>query len=758
MYEKERKASVLLAIGCWVGYVVTLLISGGESVIADFLSPICAFFSALSIGLVALVNDKYKLSISLIALGPIFWMLGDVLYLFNDLGFIADNQIVTLTNPVYRMTSYVYVIGLVIFCIVQYRKRDVMRLLVNAFLFSVSTVIISIAAFRVLRNQDVTIYDFKPTFYPSILVAMFIVVFFLVITANHSDNRISTYGILVLCGFFLYGMSDVRYMLVEATGGDPSGALTDAVFLLSIVLIGMAYSTPSIINLMEENERGRTVRSGIPGIVLATTVLAFGVIFMILKAIDFTVFCILLITTMAYFLLSKILQVNELNEKLIAQKEEELSEANEKLANVSVLDVQTGLKNRRAWNRYREELKVEHKKSRLILYSLDINFFKMINDTYGTAAADKLLAEIGRRLLSIEEMGITAFRMDGDQFMILCVDSGHEVDSARFSDYLIGVLDRPYEVGEKVIRMTFSIGAAMYPDDIEDMDQLMSCAESVRTASNPNGNASTCAFFDSRIMPRIQRENLIENKLQNLDYEEGLQLYYQPQVISSTGELIGMEALLRWNDEDLGFIPPAEFVPIAENMGIMPALGEWIVRHALMQISAWNKTYGKNLKVGINVSPKQLQEEYFTETFLRIMKEMDVDPAWIDAEVTESIALNGIILNTNIISSLKREGLSISVDDFGTGYAAFSNMISFKFDRIKIAKELIDNITVHNNAKVVVASIINMAKGMKLATIAEGVEEKEQVNCLVEMGCDQIQGYYFGKPIPADEFEKKWFH
>ena len=217
-----------------------------------------------------------------------------------------------------------------------------------------------------------------------------------------------------------------------------------------------------------------------------------------------------------------------------------------------------------------------------------------------------------------------------------------------------------------------------------------------------------------------------------------------------------MEALLRWKDEDLGYIPPSEFIPIAEKMGIMPAMGEWIVHHAFMQIIEWNQKFNRDLKMSINISPKQLQEEYFTETFFRIMKEMDVNPAWIDVEVTESIALNNIVLNTSIISNLRETGLSVSVDDFGTGYAAFANMLTFKFDRIKLAKELIDSLTIHTNAKIIVGAIVNMAKGMHLITIAEGVEEKEQLDILKELDCDQIQGFYFGKPIPAKDFEEKW--
>ena len=221
-----------------------------------------------------------------------------------------------------------------------------------------------------------------------------------------------------------------------------------------------------------------------------------------------------------------------------------------------------------------------------------------------------------------------------------------------------------------------------------------------------------------------------------------------------TGDVIGMEALLRWEDPDYGYISPAEFVPIAEKMGVMPSMGRWVAKEAFKQIVVWNEKYGGKYVIGINVSPAQLQEERFMTGFIGDMKELKVKPEWIDVELTEGIALNGIMNIDEIIEKLKKEGVGVSVDDFGTGYAAFINMINFHFNRLKIAKELIDQIVVNNNARVIVSSIIDMAKGLNLDVIAEGVEEKNQVDLLKEIGCKQIQGFYYGKSYSGERFRR----
>ena len=754
MYEKSRVATISGAVICWIGYCISLFTH--QWIAADIFSPICAFLVMITIGLVALSNQKYRTAIIFIAMGPMFWTMGDLIYLFGDFGLIAPDSIVSISDPIYRMTTYAYVIGLLIFSYVQFTKKDIFRLVANALLFSVATFIISVAIFERLSQKHISFFSLKPAYFQGILVAMFIIVFFMVIIANRSSRKLSFYGLMVMIGFFLYGYLDIAYMMIDATGGQEQSVVVDALFLLSIVIVGMAYSTTSIYHLIEKTEKAETKRSSAPGIVMAVVILIVGLLLMALGNLSTGRFSILLITTLAYFLLSKSIEVNELNEALIQQKEMELSEVTEKLENVSVLDIQTGLKNRRAWGRYCEDFFTINRGKRLLLYSIDVNFFKMINHTYGNQGGDAVLMEIGRRLLGIEGPGIFAYRMDGHQFLVVCEDEMHDVDAARFADYISDILDRPFEINGKIVRITFRISGAIYPDDTQEFDKIMNCLETVRSTNTPNAGATTCCFFDSKIMPRIQREQKIEGKLQDLDYDEAFELYYQPQVVASTKELIGMEALLRWKDEELGFISPSEFIPIAEKMGVMPAMGEWIVREAFLQIHDWNTNYKKDLVMGVNISPVQLQEEYFTDTFFDIMEAMEVPSKWIDIEITESIALSGILNSTDVIKRMKQKGITISVDDFGTGYETFANMIYFEFNRIKIAKELVDNIAIHPNAGVIVGAIISMAKGMNLDIIAEGVEEETQLEVLTKLGCDQMQGFYFGKPVPADEFEKTW--
>ena len=754
MYEKTRGGIILGSGICWVIYCICMMT--GQYFAADIFSPLCALLSAVCIALTATYNAKFRWTILFMALGPIFWFIGDMIYFFNDIGIVSDANVVAFSSPVYRMTSYAYVIGILSFGFIQYTRKDSMRLIANALLFSVSTFIISVSIFEMINHRPMSFAHLAPQYFQGILVAMFIIVFFLVMVANRAKREFSFYGLMVLLSLLLYGVLDIYYMMVEATGGEAESPMIDALFLLSIVLLGLAYAPSSMEKLIEKSEKEEMKRDGRIGVVMAIVALIIGTFFFAIGQMHLSRFFVMLITALAYFLLSKTIEVSELNEQLVAQKEQELEEANEKLANVSVLDIQTGLKNRRAWDRYTEDYLVRNRGKRMILYSIDINFFKLINNTYGNKGGDLVLIEIGRRLRGIENATINAFRIDGNQFLVACEDEMNDVDAAKFADYILDILDRSFEINGKILRVTFSIGAAIYPDNTSEFENLMNCVESVRSTHSPNASTSTCAFFDSKIMPKIQREQIIKSKLQDLDYDEKLELHYQPQVLTETGQLIGMEALLRWKDEDIGDVSPAEFIPIAEKMGIMPALGEWIIREAALQIQQWNTTYGNSYVMGINISPIQFQDVYFTDTLFSILRALEIPAEWIDVELTESVALNSIVNSSDIIIELKEKGLSVSVDDFGTGYETFANMIYFNFDRVKIAKELIDNIVISYNAEVIVGAIINMAKGMSLNVIAEGVEDEMQLDILKKLGCEQIQGYHFGKPISASEFEETW--
>nr|MCR5354273.1 diguanylate cyclase [Lachnospiraceae bacterium] len=455
MIKNSRLIGVISAGIMWIAYCICLMT--GQYVVADILSPLCALFVFSSILSVAVVNVRYRVPILLIAFGPLFWALGDIVYLLKDFGFVADSEVIAISDPIYRVTSYAYVLGMIAFGFVQYSRKDMLRISVNTFLFSITTFIISIATFQMVTHEELTFAKLHPLHALTIMIAMFIIVFFLVIIASRAKRQISFYGLMVLSSFLLYGVLDIRYMMMDAVGLDASNPVVDALFLLSIVMLGFAYSTTSLYKLIYKTEKDTVKRSNAAGNVMAIVALVIGLLLCISGNMPVRRWFIMLIVAMAYFLVTKTIQLNELNEMLIEQKENELSEVTEKLNNVSLLDMQTGLKNRRAWDRYGEDYVLNNSERRLILYSIDANFFKLINNTYGAKTADKVLLEIGRRLLEIEDVGITTYRTDGDQFMVACEDVMGDVNAARFADYLMDVLDRPYEAGDKIIRVSFTI-------------------------------------------------------------------------------------------------------------------------------------------------------------------------------------------------------------------------------------------------------------------------------------------------------------
>ncbi len=766
-YKNARLITFWLALICCGCYGVCL--ENGFHLVADIFSPLGAFLAGVSLFISAMANKKHRWIIMFASGGAFSWVIGDILfYLYNDLNY-NPGVLSVVSDLFYHLTSCMYLIGMVLYLWTSYRNRDTVRFLANGMLISVATTIIINAFFSYSLKSEMNYFAFQPLEFVYVMSSMLILMILLLVLLERGIHNVSRVGVLLFISFLLYGILDIRFSLLDADGYEAVSPELDVLFLFSIVLLSASFvsATDDILDAIKNKDNGNSSRLGYFFVVVT---IAIGIVLFLVHGLSQSGLLMLFITGMAYLLLLKTFQLNDLNRMLIEQSElekeelkhrvssqmEELSEINEKLANVSNLDFLTGLKNRRCWTNFSRGYTPKHKDERVILYSIDVNYFKLINDSYGHKVGDDVLVEIGRRLESLEDESVYAFRMGGDQFLMACIDNGYELDENVFGEHLLKVLDQTFDIKGELIRITYCIGVAVYPKDTDNLEKLFDFAESARESVKHRGNTSEFAFFDTTVMPRIQRRHVLESKMQNLDYDEHFELYFQPQVEAKTGSLIGMEALLRWKDEDFGFVSPDEFIPIAEEMGVMTRMGKWITKQAMTRIGDWNNRFHRNDVIGINVSPVQLRDTNFVDDFLESLKESKVKPGWVDVEITEGIALNGILNNTEIIHRLKSAGLTLSVDDFGTGYAAFSNMISFEFDRIKIAKELVDEIVENNNAKVVVKAIITMAKDMHLRTIAEGVEDEKQRDVLVELGCDQIQGYYFGKPLPADEFEKIW--
>jgi EAL domain-containing protein (putative c-di-GMP-specific phosphodiesterase class I) len=304
--------------------------------------------------------------------------------------------------------------------------------------------------------------------------------------------------------------------------------------------------------------------------------------------------------------------------------------------------------------------------------------------------------------------------------------------------------------------VTTSIGIAFVFSDDSDVKTLMQNADIAMYRAKSQGY-NRYQVYDALMSRDYKKAIEIEALLRQTNAEKDFELYYQPQYALPGRELVGAEALIRWNNPEHGFIPPNVFIPIAEQIDYIFKIGEWVMQETVRQAEKWNRQYEMPLKVGFNISPKQFQDAAFISLLKTLILDKEVDPEWIDAEITESVMMNsgdGII---NIFSVFHELGITVSIDDFGSGYSALGNLIKYPFDRIKLDKSLIDNISVRDISGInVVKAAISMAHASGIMTIAEGVETQEQLDILAELDCDQVQGYHLGRPVPAEVFEDRY--
>ena len=298
-----------------------------------------------------------------------------------------------------------------------------------------------------------------------------------------------------------------------------------------------------------------------------------------------------------------------------------------------------------------------------------------------------------------------------------------------------------------------SVGIALASADVCDGKTLLQNADIAMYRAKSQGY-NKYLVYDPIMSQDYKKAFEIEVLLKQTDAEKDFELFYQPQYALPGKELIGAEALIRWNNSEYGYIPPNVFIPIAEQIDYIFSIGKWVMRETIRQSIAWNTLYGLPLKIGFNISPKQFKEEGFVSLIKTLVRDSGVKPEWIDAEITESIMLSEGDNIDNAFSALHELGIAVSIDDFGSGYSALGYLNKYPFDRIKIDKSLVDNISQRcvSGANVVRAAI-NMAHASGIQTIAEGVETQDQLDVLIELGCDQVQGYLLGRPVPADVFE-----
>jgi diguanylate cyclase (GGDEF)-like protein/PAS domain S-box-containing protein len=382
---------------------------------------------------------------------------------------------------------------------------------------------------------------------------------------------------------------------------------------------------------------------------------------------------------------------------------------------------------------------------------LDLDQFKLVNDTLGHTVGDRLLQVIGARLVTCVRAEDTVARMGGDEFTILLSDLHDRRGAASVAQKVLEAARHPVIIDEHELYVTTSVGIAIFPDDGEDAEALLKNADRAmyraKELGRDNFQYATPAKFEIA-EGRLAMERRLRHALERNEFV----LHYQPMVEIATGRLVGAEALVRWNHPDSGLIQPEDFIPIAEETQLIVPLGAWVLRTACAQMKAWHDGGHPWLRVAVNLSPRQFQDRELVTTVERILAETGFPAPMLDLEITESTAMQNAELSLSILNRLKEMGIRISIDDFGTGYSSLSYLKRFPIDTVKIDQDFVRDLTSDDAA--IISAVISMARALNLRVIAEGVETEEQLAFLRREQCSEMQGFLYSQPLTASEFEK----
>jgi diguanylate cyclase (GGDEF)-like protein/PAS domain S-box-containing protein len=388
----------------------------------------------------------------------------------------------------------------------------------------------------------------------------------------------------------------------------------------------------------------------------------------------------------------------------------------------------------------------------LAVIFLDLDRFKYINDSLGHGIGDELLQCVSKRLLASVRASDTVSRQGGDEFVILLSEITYPEDAATSAKKILHSLSAPCSIGGRDLRINGSIGISVYPEDGEDAETLIKNADTAMYHAKENGRNNFQFFEEEMNFKAVERQSLEGSLRCALEREEFL-LHYQPKVNLATGEITGVEALIRWQQPDRGLVPPSQFVPIAEDCGLIVQIGRWVLREACRQAREWQDEGLPFKRVSINVSAVEFREKGFVEGVRTILSETGFEARYLDLELTEGVLMEDAESTAFVLQALKKMGIHLAVDDFGTGYSSLSYLQQFPIDVLKIDKSFVQRITSDPDGSSIVSAIIDMGKNLKQRVIAEGIETEEQRAFLQAHHCAEGQGYLFSRPLAAAQFE-----
>lgn len=422
--------------------------------------------------------------------------------------------------------------------------------------------------------------------------------------------------------------------------------------------------------------------------------------------------------------------------------------AERRFRHIAMHDPLTGLPNRVMFKeRLAQELvRAQRDQTFVAVLAIDLDRFKMVNDVFGHATGDDLLRMVTERLVDGARRMDTVARLGGDEFVVIHSGLKLPADAAQLATRLVQSMKEPLLLGENQIMSSLSIGVAVSSPAIHDGDELLRSADIALYRAKTEGR-STFRFFEVEMDAELQARQQLERDLREAITNEEMRLHYQPLMDVANGHLLGFEALLRWNHATRGNVPPSDFIPLAEETGLIVELGEWILRRACREAMQWSGSF----QVAVNLSPVQFRHPDLPEKVRQILLETGLPAERLELEITEGVLIEDSEAALSLLRELKALGVRVSMDDFGTGYSSLSYLKLFPFDKIKIDRSFVQQLMTEKEDAAIVRAILAMGHSMGMIATAEGVESPEQLKYLKEEGCDQAQGFFLGRPMPLED-------
>ncbi|WP_177214590.1 putative bifunctional diguanylate cyclase/phosphodiesterase [Anaeromicropila populeti] len=757
----KKISKFILTMVLYASYFASVVLK--SNTYGNILSPIVTVIAAYYIRKGYYLKEKETLQKRagiLLFLSVFSWFLCDAMWCISDLILKTDpNENLVITYG-YSATNLFMISSFVVLGYQELKRWRGIQVLIDAFAVSLCSMILVWVIFlnRNLQNAMLVKNDWVAML--SLFIDLLIFIWNCIWFFSIRKGKMALSLKITLFGSLVFVIVDIIYYYEYYYSVYEPNSLLDGGYVMAFAFLAIGSILKEKMNVQEAEVETNWDVGKRNGVLL----FAAPLLLIIFAGIQAEYLLMLVSIIMVYFVISNYTQKNIYRDELLvrernlnAELEGKVKERTKELNDLLKRDVVTGLLSRRYFlEQINKQAKQLMKEETILVFYIDVNKYKLIKTMFGNDIGEKVLTEVGKRLNKYSYGEEDLLASYGEDVFIISMKGIYSIERGmEIAEHLIQLSSDLYKIEEYEIRVTVNIGVSMFHVDARSCEELIKNADLAMLQAKSEGYNQARAF-DEELGEIIFEKNRIEIMLKKVICEEEFFLCYQPQVLAVDGSLIGFEALIRWKTKGGEWISPGQFIPIAEETGFIKPIGGWVMQKAIQQIAVWQKKSFYKLRMAINVSVKQLNEKKFILDLKDTLKKYDVAPESIEIEITESIELEE---NKEIIVALKKirdMGISIAIDDFGTGYSSLYYLKNLPVNRIKIAKPLVDHIAQDSYDYAIVQTAVRVAKVKGIHVIAEGVETKEQWECLKTLECDEIQGYYFARPMLPEQAYEQW--